>query len=102
MYILAKLLNRPKMRSVPKNSSLISLWLQVLHCQPQAGLPFFPFLSELPMPDDYGELEEDKQVRLRACQGCTTSLINQWTVHQRDKVPIEDRAYVYDSPLGMD
>ena len=54
------------------------------------------------MPDDYGELEEDKQVRVRACQACTISLNNQWTVHQRDQVPIEDRAYVYDSPLGMD
>ena len=52
------------------------------------------------MPEDYGELEEDKQVRVRACQACTTSLINQWTIHQRDQVPLEDRNYVTESPLG--
>ena len=52
------------------------------------------------MPEDYGELEEDKQIRVRACQACTTSLINQWTTYQRDHVPVEDRSYVYESPLG--
>ena len=28
---------------------------KVLHCQPHAGSSYFPFLSELPMPEDYGE-----------------------------------------------
>ena len=46
------------------------------------------------------ELEDDKQMRVRACQACTTSLINQWTTYQRDQVAVEDRSYVYESPLG--
>ncbi len=71
-----------------------------LHCQPHAGSAYFPFLSELPMPEDYGELEDDKTMRVRACQACTTSLINQWTTYQRDQVPVEERTYVYESPLG--
>ena len=53
------------------------------------------------MPEDIVELEDEKQNRVRACQGCTTSLINQWTVYQRDQIPVEERAYVYESPLGM-
>ena len=56
--------------------------------------------SELPMPEDYGELEDDKQMRVRACQACHTSLINQWATYQRDQVPVDDRSYVYESPLG--
>ena len=52
------------------------------------------------MPEDIVELEDEKQNRVRACQGCTTSLINQWTVYQRDQIPVEERAYVYESPLG--
>ena len=52
------------------------------------------------MPEDIVELEDEKQNRVRACQGCTTSLINQWTVYQRDQVPIDDRTYIYESPLG--
>ena len=39
-------------------------------------------------------------MRVRACQACTTSLINQWSNHVRDQVPVEDRSYVYESPLG--
>lgn len=39
-------------------------------------------------------------MRVRACQACTTSLINQWTTYQRDQVPVEERTYVYESPLG--
>ena len=53
------------------------------------------------MPEDIVELEDEKQNRVRACQGCTTSLINQWTVYQRDQIPVEERAYAYESPLGM-
>lgn len=71
-----------------------------LHSSAHGGLPYFPFLAELPLPEDCGDLEEDKQNRVRACQACTTSLINQWTVYQRDQVPVEDRSYLYESPLG--
>ena len=39
-------------------------------------------------------------MRVRACQACTTSLINQWSIYQRDQVPVEDRSYVYESPFG--
>ena len=75
---------------------------KVLHCQPQShgGLPYFPFLSALPMPEDYGELEDDRQMRVRACKACTTSLINQYHDYQREEVPVEERTYVYESPLG--
>ena len=34
---------------------------KVLHCQPHAGSSYFPFLSELPMPEDYGEFFLDCQ-----------------------------------------
>ena len=54
------------------------------------------------MPEDYGELEDDRQMRVRACQACTTSLINQYHVYQREEVPVEDRTYVYESPLGKE
>ena len=34
---------------------------KVLHCQPHAGSSYFPFLSKLPMPEDYGEFFLDCQ-----------------------------------------
>jgi hypothetical protein len=76
---------------------------KLLHSQPPplGGLPYFPFLNELPMPDDTGDMDEDKQCRVRACQACTTSLINQWTTYQRDQISIEERSYLYQSPLGI-
>ena len=67
---------------------------------PAGGLPYFPFLSELPRPEEYADTEEDKQGRVRACRACTTSLFNQWTTYQRDNVPIEDRNYLYQSLIG--
>jgi hypothetical protein len=76
-----------------------------LHSQgpPFGGLPYFPFLRTLPrLNDESGGLacEEDAQCRVRACQTCTTSLINQWTMYQRDALPIEERTYYYQSLAG--
>lgn len=71
-----------------------------LHTQgpPSGGLPFFPFLSELSRPDEMPDsAEEDRQKRVRACQTCATSLINQWTQFQRDSLPVEERNYQYPS-----
>ena len=73
-----------------------------LHSQPPpaGGLPYFPFLSELPRPDDYIDADEDKQSRVRACKACTTSLFNQWTTFQHEKLPVEDRNYLYQTLTG--
>ena len=73
-----------------------------LHSQPPpaGGLPYFPFLSELPRPDDYIDADEDKQSRVRACKACTTSLFNQWTTFQSEKLSIEDRNYMYQTLTG--
>ena len=73
-----------------------------LHSQPPpaGGLPYFPFLSELPRPDDHMEADEDKQSRVRACKTCTTSLFNQWTTFQRENLSIEDRNYMYQTLTG--
>jgi hypothetical protein len=76
-----------------------------LHSQgpPFGGLPYFPFLRTLPrLNDESGGLacEEDAQARVRACQTCTTSLINQWTAYQRDAQPIDERTYYYQSLAG--
>lgn len=76
-----------------------------LHSQgpPFGGLPYFPFLRTLPrLNDDSGGFacEEDAQARVRACQTCTTSLINQWTTYQRDALPIDERTYYYQSLAG--
>ena len=70
-----------------------------LHTQgpPSGGIPYFPFLSDLPRPEEMPETEEDRQKRVRVCQTCTTSLLNQWTQYQRDSLPVEDRTYVYPS-----
>jgi hypothetical protein len=69
---------------------------------PNGGLPFFPFLTELPRPDELADMcEDDKLDRVRACQTCGTSLINQWTQFQREQVPVVDRNYTYPSlPTG--
>jgi hypothetical protein len=65
---------------------------------PHGGLPYFPFLTELPRPDDLAEFgEEDKQGRVRACQTCATSLMNQWTHFQRENVNVDIRNYTYPS-----
>jgi hypothetical protein len=75
-----------------------------LHSQgpPLGGLPYFPFLKLLPRPlDESGFLaDEDTQGRVRACQTCNNSLINQWTTYQREAAPIEDRTYSYQSLVG--
>ena len=76
-----------------------------LHSQgpPFGGLPYFPFLRLLPrLNDESGGLacDDDAQARVRACQTCTTSLINQWTMYQRDALPIDDRTYYYQSLAG--
>ena len=73
-----------------------------LHSEPHGGLPFFPFLRDLPIPEDNHEQDSEKNNRVSACQGCHTSLINQWTVYQREQTPIDDRTYVYESPLGKE
>ncbi len=64
---------------------------------PTGGLPYFPFLTTLPRPEEFNDAEEDKLARVRACQACSTSLMNQWTGFQRDGVPIEERTYTYPS-----
>ena len=68
-----------------------------LHTQgpPSGGLPYFPFLAELPRPDEMPESEEDRQKRVRACQTCTTDLMNQWTQFQRDSLPIEELSLIH-------
>lgn len=75
-----------------------------LHSQgpPLGGIPYFPFLKHLPrMNDDNGYLcDDDTQGRVRACQTCNNSLINQWTTYQREAAPIEDRTYSYQSLVG--
>lgn len=69
---------------------------------PLGGTPFFPFLKTLPRLNEEAGFaaDEDSQGRVRACQTCTTSLINQWTTHQRDALPIEERSYSYLSLTG--
>ena len=64
---------------------------------PLGGLPYFPFLRTLSRLNDEGGYahEDDPQGRVRACSMCTTSLINQWTIFQRDALPIEERSYNY-------
>jgi len=73
-----------------------------LHSQgpPLGGLPYFPFLKDLPRLNDESGVEDDSQGRVRACQTCTTSLINQWTTFQRETIPVEDRNYYYQSLAG--
>ena len=73
-----------------------------LHSQgpPLGGLPYFPFLKDLPRLNDEAGVEDDSQGRVRACQTCTTSLINQWTTFQREALPVEDRNYYYQSLAG--
>jgi len=75
-----------------------------LHSQgpPLGGLPYFPFLRTLPRLNDENGLlcDEDSQGRVRACQACHNSLINQWTAHQRDQLPIDERTYSYQSLVG--
>ena len=64
---------------------------------PLGGIPYFPFLRTLQRFNDEGGYshEDDPQGRVRACSMCTTSLINQWTIFQRDALPIEERSYNY-------
>ena len=51
--------------------------------------------------DESGFLaDEDSQGRVRACQTCNNSLINQWTTYQREAAAIEDRTYSYQSLVG--
>ena len=68
---------------------------------PQGSLPYFPFLTELPRPDElaYSTSEEvEKSGRLvQACQSCTTSLMNQWTLFQRENVLVYSSHYTYPS-----
>ena len=75
-----------------------------LHSQgpPLGGIPYFPFLKLLSRPlEESGFLaDEDSQGRVRACQTCNNSLINQWTSYQREAAPIEDRTYSYQSLVG--
>ena len=73
---------------------------------PKGGYPYFPFLNDLPKPEELGELEEDSHHRVRVCKACNTGLINQWTVFQREQVPVDERVYSVQSlisprrPLG--
>ena len=80
------------------------LSFKFLHSQgpPLGGIPYFPFLRNLPrLYDEPGyACDDDAQGRVRACQTCTTSLINQWTSHQREALPIDDRTYSYQSLVG--
>ena len=64
---------------------------------PLGGIPYFPFLRTLNrLNDEVGYAhEDDPHGRVRACSMCTTSLINQWTIFQRDALPIEERSYNY-------
>ena len=75
-----------------------------LHSQgpPLGGLPYFPFLRTLPrLNDEHGLLyDDDSQGRVRACQACHNSLINQWTAYQRESAPIDERTYSYQSLVG--
>lgn len=68
---------------------------------PQGGLPYFPFLTDLPRPDDLADSAVEETAgsgsRVRACQSCTTSLMNQWTVFQRENLPVFGRHYNYPS-----
>ncbi|TRY62085.1 hypothetical protein TCAL_11323 [Tigriopus californicus] len=66
---------------------------------PAGGLPYFPFLVTLPKLEDFNEFDDDKQGRTRACQLCTTSLINQWSQYQKESRPISERTYTYPSLL---
>lgn len=70
---------------------------------PLGGLPYFPFLRTLPrLNDEIGLLcEDDSQGRVRACQACHNSLINQWTAYQREQAPIDERTYSYQSLVGQ-
>ena len=80
------------------------LSFKFLHSQgpPLGGLPYFPFLRNLPrLNDEQGLLcDEDSQGRVRACQACHNSLINQWTAYQRESAPIDERTYSYMSIQG--
>ena len=76
---------------------------------PQGGLPYFPFLTGLPRLDDLADSGADAAEekagspsgRVRACQSCTTLLMNQWTLFQRENVPVSGRHYTYPSlPTG--
>ena len=75
-----------------------------LHSQgpPLGGLPYFPFLRTLSrLNDEHGLLyDDDSQGRVRACQACHNSLINQWTAYQRESAPIDERTYSYQSLVG--
>ena len=68
---------------------------------PQGGLPYFPFLTELPRPDELADSTAEEAEkgggRVRACQSCTTSLMNQWTLFQRENIPVYGRHYTYPS-----
>ena len=68
-----------------------------------AGQPYFPFLRTLArLSDESGLLsDDDSQGRVRVCQACHTSLINQWTTYQRDSTSVEDRTYSYQSLVGQ-
>ena len=57
---------------------------------PQGGIPYFPFLSDLPRPEELADIDDDGQRRVRVCKACNTGLINQWTVFQRQQVNIFD------------
>ena len=64
---------------------------------PAGGLPFFPFLTELPKPEELVDVEGEDKSRVRACQSCATSLINQWAVYQKEGTDMEERRYSYPS-----
>ena len=70
---------------------------------PLGGQPYFPFLRTLPrFYDESGLLsDDDSQGRVRVCQACHNSLINQWTTYQRDSVPVEERTYSFQSLVGQ-
>ena len=67
---------------------------------PKGGFPYFPFLSDLPRPEELAELEDDSHQRVRVCKACNTGLINQWTVFQREQVPVEERIYAVQSLIS--
>ncbi len=66
---------------------------------PAGGLPFFPFLTTMPLPEEALDPEAADEKRVRACQSCTTSLMNQWTQFQREHVTVDERSYTYPSQV---
>ena len=70
---------------------------------PYGGNPYFPFLAELPQPDDLPELDQAESLqnkKVKVCTSCSASFVSQWQTQAREGVEADVRQYTYPSLIS--